>query len=163
MANLIVESSKTAPEDILRQHLLAEVRKQGKLYGLIIEQVHGGETNTSSYQAQVFQIRPGIVRRVYADGRPDDLIRGVRVIGTPMSVLQRITETANKIEVFNGYCGAESGWVPQANCCPSVLVDSLEIEREIPDKGIARILPPPPEHPENDPAAKESLINALNP
>jgi len=161
MANLIVESSKTAPEDVLRQHLLAEVRKQGKPYGLIIEQVHGGETNTSSYQAQVFQIRPGIVRRVYADGRPDDLIRGVRVIGTPMSVLQRITETTNKIEVFNGYCGAESGWVPQANCCPSVLVDSLEIEREIPDKGIARILPPPPENHENDQAVKESLINAV--
>lgn len=143
MANLVVESSKTVPEEQLRQLLLAEVKKQGKPYGLIIEQVNGGETNTSSYQPQVFQVRPGVVKRVYADGRPDVLIRGVRIIGTPMAALQHIIMTADKVEVTNGYCGAESGWVAQANCCPSVLVDSLEIERETPDKGIARILSAP--------------------
>jgi predicted Zn-dependent protease len=144
MANLIVESKKQTSEDTLRQHLLDEIKRQGKPYGLIIEQVRGGETNTSSYQAQMFQIRPSLVRRVWADGRPDDYIRGVRVIGTPMAALQRIVETSDKTEVMNGFCGAESGWVAQANCAPALLLDSLEIERETPDKGIARILPPPP-------------------
>lgn len=161
MANLIVESSKAVSDDKLREHLIAEVKKQGKQYGLIIEQVRGGETNTSSYRAQVFQVRPGLVRRVWADGRPDDLIRGVRVIGTPMSALQHIIESSDHLEVSNGHCGAESGWVPQANCCPSVLVDSLEIERETPDKGIARILPPPASD-EIRTADKEPLINALS-
>jgi TldD protein len=144
MANLMVESSKTTSEEKLRQDLIAEAKKQNKPYGLIIEQVRGGETNTSSYHAQVFQVRPGLVRRVWVDGRLDDLIRGVRVIGTPMAALQRIIETADKTDVMNGYCGAESGWVAQANCAPSLLLDSLEIERETPDKGIARVLPPPP-------------------
>jgi TldD protein len=159
MANLIVESSKTTSED----HLIAEAKKQGKPYGLIIEQVRGGETNTSSYHAQVFQVRPGLVRRVYVDGRPDDLIRGVRVIGTPMAALQRIIETSDKTDVMNGYCGAESGWVAQANCAPSLLLDSLEIERETPDKGIARVLPPPPSEATTATAAtpKEVLKNAV--
>ena len=144
MANLIVESTRTVSEDKLRQLLIEEVKKQGKPYGLIIEQADSGETDTSSYRPQVFQIRPSIVKRIYADGRPDELIRGVRIIGTPMAALQHIVMTADKTQVFNGYCGAESGWVPQANCCPSLLLDSLEIERETPSRGIARILPPPP-------------------
>jgi predicted Zn-dependent protease len=142
MANLIVESSKACSEDELRAHLIAEAKKQNKPYGLVIEEVRGGETNTSSYHAQVFQVRPSLVRRVWVDGRPDDYVRGVRVIGTPMAALQRIVETSNKTEVMNGYCGAESGWVAQANCAPSLLLDSLEIERETPDKGIARFWPP---------------------
>lgn len=160
MANLIVESSKTASEDELRQHLIAEVKKQGKQYGLIIEQVTGGETNTSSYQPQVFQVRPSLVRRVYVDGRPDDLIRGVRVIGTPMQAVQRIIETSDHTAVFNGYCGAESGWVAQANCCPSLLLDSLEIERETPDKGIARVLPPPESEATMYAKSEDALVNA---
>lgn len=161
MANLIVESSKTTSEEVLRQHLLDEVKKQGKPYGLMIEEVRGGETNTSSYQAQMFQIQPSLVRRVYADGRPDDLIRGVRVIGTPMSALQHIIETADKVEVMNGYCGAESGWVAQANCCPSVLVDSIEIERETPDKGIARVLPPPTGAPKGPDVVLQAMSDEL--
>lgn len=159
MANLIVESSKTTDETSLRQHLIDEAKKQGKPYGLIIEQVRGGETNTSSYQAQVFQVRPGLVRRVWVDGRPDDLIRGVRVIGTPMAALQHIIETSDKTDVMNGYCGAESGWVAQANCAPSLLLDSLEIERETPDKGIARVLPPPPGEATTATATKPKELN----
>jgi TldD protein len=129
----------------LKKQLIAEAKKQSKPYGLLIERVESGLTNTSSQTAQYFQVYPSIVKRVYVDGRPDELVRSVRIVGTPLASLQRIIQTSDKVDIFNGACGAESGWVPQANCSPAILIDSLETERQRPTKGIGKILPPPEE------------------
>jgi hypothetical protein len=43
------------------------------------------------------------------DGRPDELVRGVSIVGTPQAALSRIVATNDKADVFNGECGAESG------------------------------------------------------
>jgi TldD protein len=145
MANFMVESSRAVSEQDLRRQLLQEARRQKKPYGLLIERVDEGQTQTSSFSAQVFQVSPSVVKRVYVDGRPDELVRGLRIIGTPMAALQRIVQASNHCEVFNGFCGASSGWVPQSNCAPSILIDYLETEREAPDTGVARVLPPPGE------------------
>src|SRR5262249_19685871 len=103
MANLMVESSKVVPEDALRKELIDEAKKQNKPYAILIENVEAGVTGTSSYTPQLFQVRPTVVKRVYTDGRPDELIRGARIVGTPLSVLQRIVETSDQTQVFNGY------------------------------------------------------------
>jgi TldD protein len=144
MGNLIVESTKSVPDAELRNELIAEARKQSKAYGLLIERVESGLTYTSSSLGQLFQVHPSVVRRVYVDGRPDELVRGVRIVGTPLSSLQRIIRTGDKTEVFNGSCGADSGWVPQSNCSPAILIDFLETERQPPVKGIGKVIPPPP-------------------
>ena len=123
MANLIVESSRAVPDTELRDRLISAAKKQGKPYGLLIEAVESGETNTSSYEPQMFQVCPSVVKRVFTNGKPDQLVRGVRLIGTPLAALQHIVETGDKTAVFNGFCGAESGWIPQADCCPSILVE----------------------------------------
>jgi hypothetical protein len=52
---------------------------------------------------------PLVVYRVYVDGRPDELVRGVSIVGTPLAAMKRILATGDKSEVFNGECGAESG------------------------------------------------------
>jgi TldD protein len=144
MGNLIVESSNSVSEPELRLLLIAEAKKQSKPYGLLIERVESGLTYTSSQLGQLFQVHPSVVKRVYVDGRPDELVRGVRIVGTPLSSLQRIVRTGDTTEVFNGSCGADSGWVPQANCSPALLIDYLETERQPPIKGIGKVLPPPP-------------------
>ena len=129
-SNLIVESSKTVEEKVLRRLLLNEIVRQGKPYGLYFKEVTGGYTNTSRFGLQAFTVIPLVVYRVYPDGRHDELVRGVDIVGTPLASLAKIVATSDASEVFNGFCGAESGSVPVAAVSPAVLVSEIEIQRK---------------------------------
>lgn len=143
--NLIIESTKQLPPDQLRATLLAEVKKRGKPYGLVFEEISGGFTNTRAGGApQAFKVIPQIVYRVYADGRPDELVRGVDLVGTPIASFERILATGDDAKVFNGFCGAESGWVPVSAIAPSLLISDLEVERKAKGHERAPLLAPPP-------------------
>ncbi len=86
-SNLIVQSSKQVSDAQLRQMLIAEIKRQGKPYGFYFEHVTGGYTTTGRASFQSFKVIPLIVYRVYADGRPDELVRGVDIVGTPLGEL----------------------------------------------------------------------------
>lgn len=129
-SNLIVESSNKVSDAELRKMLIAEVKKQGKPYGLYFDQVTGGYTTTASRGLQAFTVIPLIVYRVFADGRPDELIRGADIVGTPLASFEKIMATSDKMEVFNGICGAESGNVPVSAVAPALLVSQIEIQRK---------------------------------
>lgn len=143
--NLIVESTKQLPAAQLRAALLEEVTKRGKPYGLVFEEISGGFTNTRAGGApQAFKVIPQIVYRVYPDGRPDELVRGVDLVGTPIASFERILATGDDARVFNGFCGAESGWVPVSAISPSLLISDLEVERKARGHERGPLLPPPP-------------------
>jgi predicted Zn-dependent protease len=129
-SNLFVNSSKQVSDKELRQMLIDEVKKQGKPYGLFFDQVTGGYTTTARRGLQAFTVVPLVVYRIYPDGRPDELIRGVSIVGTPLASFGNIVATSDKSEVFNGICGAESGSVPVAAISPALLVSSIEIQRK---------------------------------
>jgi TldD protein len=129
-SNLFVESSKRVSDQELRQMLIEEVKKQNKPYGLFFDQVTSGYTTTARRGLQAFTVVPLVVYRVYPDGRPDELIRGVSIVGTPLASFANIMATSDKSEVFNGICGAESGNVPVAAISPALLVSSIEIQRK---------------------------------
>jgi predicted Zn-dependent protease len=129
-SNLFVESSKKVTDKDLRQMLIDEVKKQGKPYGLFFDQVTSGYTTTSRRGLQAFTVVPLMVYRIYPDGRPDELIRGVSIVGTPLASFANIVATSDKSEIFNGICGAESGNVPVAAISPELLVSSIEIQRK---------------------------------
>ena len=129
-SNLIVESSKKVPEKQLRQMLLAEVKRQNKPYGLYFEKVTGGYTTTGRAGLQAFTVMPLMVFRVYTDGRPDELVRGVDIVGTPLASFAKIMATSDIPEVFNGYCGAESGYVPVSAISPALLVSEIEVQKK---------------------------------
>ena len=129
-SNLFVNSSKQVSDKELRQMLIDEVKKQGKPYGLFFDQVTGGYTTTARRGLQAFTVVPLVVYRIYPDGRPDELIRGVSIVGTPLASFANIVATSDKSEVFNGICGAESGSVPVAAISPALLVSSIEIQRK---------------------------------
>lgn len=141
--NLIVTSSKTVPESELRAMLIAEAKKQGKAYGLYFEDISSGFAVTTRRSPQAFQVIPLVVYRVYVDGRPDELVRGVSIVGTPQAALNSILATGNKQDIFNGVCGAESGSIPVSAVAPAMLVTEIETQRQA--QGTARppILPPP--------------------
>jgi len=141
--NLIVTSTKSVPEAQLRQQLIDEAKKQGKPYGLYFEDISSGFAVTTRSSPQAFQVIPLVVYRVYVDGRPDELVRGVSIVGTPQAALKRILATGDKSEVFNGECGAESGTVPVSAVAPAMLVSEMETQKQA--QGTARppILPIP--------------------
>jgi len=141
--NLIVTSTKTEPESELRKQLIDEAKKQGKPYGLYFEDISSGFAVTTRSSPQAFQVIPLVVYRVYADGRPDELVRGVSIVGTPLASMKRILATGDKSEVFNGECGAESGTVPVSAVSPAMLLSEMETQRQ--PQGTARppILPIP--------------------
>jgi len=141
--NLIVTSTQAVTEEQLRQKLIDEVKKQGKPYGLYFDDIQGGFTLTQRSLPQAFQVLPVIVYRVYADGRPDELVRGVDIVGTPLAALTRILVTGDKQRVFNGVCGAESGQVPVAAVAPAMLFSEMEVQKRAHAHERPPILPPP--------------------
>jgi predicted Zn-dependent protease len=143
--NLIVTSTKTESEAKLRKQLIEEAKKQGKTYGLYFEDISSGFAVTQRRSPQAFEVIPLVVWRVYVDGRPDELVRGVSIVGTPLAAMKRILITGDKSEVFNGECGAESGTIPVSAVAPAMLVSEMETQRQ--PQGTARppILPIPSE------------------
>jgi TldD protein len=142
-SNLIVQSSKAVSDAQLRQMLLDEIKRQNKPYGLFFRDITGGFTTTSRAGLQAFKVIPVIVYRVYADGRPDELVRGTDIVGTPLASFSKILATSDKPEVFNGYCGAESGSVPVSAVSPAILVSEIEIEKKAKSQDRPPLLPIP--------------------
>lgn len=129
-SNLIIETSSPNSQEALRKKLISECKKQGKLYGYLFQDVVGGFTLTQVYTPNVFNIFPTEVYRVYVDGRPDELVRGVNLIGTPLAMFSEIEATGDKPEVFSGICGAESGNVPVTAIAPALFVNKIETQRK---------------------------------
>ena len=141
--NLLVESNKMVTNAQLRAKLIELVKQQGKPYGLLIDDIAGGFTFTGRGQPQAFQVEPLVVYKVFADGRPDELVRGVDIVGTPLAALTKIVATGDTLEVFNGYCGAESGYVPVSAASPAILTSELEVQKKQSSTDRPPILPPP--------------------
>ncbi|MGH9697571.1 MAG: TldD/PmbA family protein, partial [Bryobacteraceae bacterium] len=142
-SNLIVESSKQVSNQELRARLVEEIKRQSKPYGLYFEEVSSGYTTTGRRGLQAFTVVPLVVYRVYADGRPDELIRGVDIVGTPLASFQKILATSDTPEVFNGYCGAESGQVPVSAISPAILVSEIETQKKQNSQRKLPLLPRP--------------------
>src|SRR6202047_366330 len=141
--NLIVTSTNTVKESELRLKFIEQIKKANKPYGLYFEDIQGGFTITGRALPQAFQVIPVMVWRVFPDGRPDELVRGVDIVGTPLLSLNNIILTGDAQQVFNGVCGAESGQVPVAAAAPAMLFSEIEVQKR--EKGTQRppLLPPP--------------------
>jgi predicted Zn-dependent protease len=143
MGNTLVSASQAVPEPKLRSLLLDEVRRRGLSYGVIVEEIEGGFTTTGRVLPNAFNVRATVSWKVHLDGRPDELIRGVDLVGTPLVAFSNILAAGDKVEVFNGSCGAESGWIPVSAASPSLLLKGLEFQLK--EKGEDRppLLPKP--------------------
>ena len=143
-SNMFVQSTKQVSDAELRRMLIAEVKRQNKPYGLFFDEVTSGYTTTGRRGLQAFTVVPLVVHRVYADGRPDELVRGVDIVGTPLASFSKIVATSDHMEVFNGICGAESGNVPVSTIAPALLVSEIEVQRKDSSRDRPPYLSPPP-------------------
>ncbi len=119
------------------------MRRQGKPFGLIIRDITGGSTNTASYGYQAFKGTPRLVYRVDARTGAETLVRGVDMVGTPLTSINKIVATGDHAGVFNGFCGAESGFVPVSTIAPAVLLSEIELQRAQRTRQKQTVLPPP--------------------
>lgn len=143
-SNLIVETTKPYTDEQLRKMLIDEAKKQKKPYGYYFKTVTSGFTYTGEGGSlNSFNVTPIEVYRVYVDGRKDELVRGVDLIGTPLSMFSNITAASNSVSTFTGVCGAESGWVPVSASSPMIFVTKIETQRRQKDNQKARLLPAP--------------------
>ena len=142
MGNTMLLSHRTLKYDDLKKRLLELIKEQKKPYGLIVSDMDGGSTNTSTYGYQAYKGIPRIVLRVFPDGR-EELVRGVELVGTPIASINKILATSDTSDVFNGYCGAESGYVPVSAIAPAILLEELELQRKKEEKERLPILPSP--------------------
>ena len=142
-SNLIVESSKQVSRAELKKMLIEQIKAANKPYGLFFDDIEGGFTFTQRILPNAFNVRPTVVYRVYPDGK-EELVRGVDLIGTPLIAFSKISATDDQVAVFNGVCGAESGWVPVSASSPGLLVSQIEVQRKEKSQERAPILAPPP-------------------
>ncbi len=143
MANLLVESKKQVSDEELKRMLIAEAKRQGKPYGLIIRDITGGNTNTSNWGYQAFKGIPRMVFRVDVRDGKETLVRGVEIVGTPLSSINKIMATGRARGIFNGFCGAESGSVPVSAVAPATLLQEIELQRAVEGKDRPPLLPSP--------------------
>ena len=142
-SNLVIETSNPKTPEELRQLLIEEVKKQGKEYGYFFKEVTSGFTFTGKGATNSFNVTPLEVYKVFADGRPDQLVRGVDLNGTPLSMFSNIIYAGNDARVFTGMCGAESGSIPVTAISPTILVNKVETQRKAKSQDILPILPAP--------------------
>ena len=141
-SNLVVESSKKVSRSELKKLLIEQIKAANKPYGLFFDDIEGGFTFTQRVIPNAFNVRPTVVYRVYPDGK-EELVRGVDLIGTPLIAFSKIVAVDDQVAVFNGMCGAESGWVPVSASSPGLLVSQIEVQRKEKSQERAPLLPPP--------------------
>ena len=145
-SNLIVEVSETVSKHDLKQQLLELVNESGLEYGLLIDDITGGFTFTDRTMPNSFRVSPTVVYKIYADGR-EELVRGVNLIGTPLTAFSNIVAASDDYNVFNGTCGAESGPVPVSAVAPAILINQVEVQKQQKSQESLPILPPPAQIP----------------
>lgn len=143
MGNVIVQSERKRSPAELKQQLIDEVRRQNKPYGLFVKKILGGETQTEAANFQVFKGKPIYIFKVFPDGR-EEMVRGVEFVGTPLSMISKVIATGMDDTVINGFCGAESGFIPVTSITPSVLLSEVELQVAPETRLRPPILPPPP-------------------
>lgn len=143
MSNTIIESDAEYSKEKLKELLIEEIKRQNKPFGLLIKRMKGGETNTSSYNFQAYRATPVAIYKVDPKTGEETPVRDVEIVGTPLVSINKIIATGDDYSVFNGFCGAESGYIPVSTVAPSILFSEIELQRKSSKKEKLPLLPPP--------------------
>lgn len=143
MGTLLMESKTTVPAADLKKLLIESAKRQGKPFAIILRRAAGGATNTSSWGFQAFKGVARLVYKVDLESGEETLVRGVELVGTPLASLMKIEMVGDDKALFNGYCGAESGFIPVSTLTPSLILSELEFQKSPPRREQKEILPPP--------------------
>lgn len=148
-SNLVVEVENPVSANELKEMLIKRVQEQGKEYGLYFEDIQGGFALTGRTMPNSFNVQPLVLYKLYSDGH-QEYVRGVNLIGTPLTTMSRIEAGASDYDTFNGYCGAESGDVPVSAVSPSILISQIEVQKAMASRAKPPVLPTPVERDDDE-------------
>ena len=142
MSVTIMEGRRGLSWESLKELLIAEIKRQKAPFGMIVYSTSGGETETARYDFQGFSGEISYATLVYPNGR-EVCVRGVNFIGTPLQALSNIIAVGKDQVMENGYCGAESGFIPVTTISPAILLRNLELQAKEEELVTQYILPKP--------------------
>ena len=146
MGNLFIQPTPgAAAKDraSLEAELLSRAKAGGHKHALIVEHIRAGETSTDSYDFQVFKGELSEVYLVEVATGERRRVRDLELIGTPLSVMQRIVAFGDESGVDYGSCFAESGAVPVSGVAPALLLSEVELQQKSSSGFHEPLLPPP--------------------
>lgn len=133
-SNFFVSTSKPVSESRIRKMFVKELKRQNLEYGIYIPELEGGSNGWDSANSLLwktlnktlslygdFYVQFSYAYKVYADGRPDELVNGAQVYSFREAVYKAITAMGAESEVFNGICSSSSGSVPVSLIAPKTL------------------------------------------
>ncbi|MBI5882873.1 MAG: TldD/PmbA family protein [Elusimicrobia bacterium] len=144
MGTIIVVAHRPVSPAELERRLRELCRAKGKPYGFLLVGSFGGENPNLRRAAQTFEVSPRLIYRVDAATGARTRVRGVKMAGTPLVLLDRIVAAGDDAQLSNEFvCGAESGRVPVGQIAPSVLLSEAELQRIPEDRSVPPLLPSP--------------------
>jgi TldD protein len=141
-SNMLVSVASPVDYAALKKQLIDDVVRQNKPWGLILRDIDGGYTETQRGGIGAAKLMPTMVYRIYPDGR-EELVRGVDLTGTPLTLLAEVQAADGRYGVFHGWCGAESGYVPVSTVAPDLLIRRIEVQRKPKSQDRPPLLPTP--------------------
>lgn len=125
MSNIIIKSTKELTQERLFQEFLAEIERQERPYGLLLQRTGGGFTLTDDVFLNSDVVH---VFRVDKNGKRERK-RGIYVAATSSQPIENIMFTGDEYRTRFGKCGAESGVIPTSETAPDALFRNLEVDR----------------------------------
>ncbi|MFZ5476393.1 MAG: metallopeptidase TldD-related protein, partial [Myxococcota bacterium] len=157
MGNTVLVTREPTPFGDLRARLVEEARRQGLSHALLVDDLAGGFTLTGRVLPNSFVLTAWRAWKVHVDGRPDTLVRGLDLVGTPLACLGTLLAAGDDPGVFAGHCGAESGSIPVTAIAPSLLFGRMEAQRQSQDHDA----PPQAERPAPGETDADTLAGVL--
>jgi len=163
LSNLFVKAEETVTESGLKQKLIEMCRRQGKPYGILIRKLDFPSSASFSELRRLFAgaresggaaglvSQPILAYRVYPDGR-EELVRGLRFRGLDVRSLRDIIAASDESHQFDympstaplSLIGAGGFVTTSSVVAPSVLVEDLELDRDVESLPKLPVVPPPP-------------------
>lgn len=147
-ANVFVSTSRHVSDSKIRKMFVNELKRQNREYGIYIPEIENGQEgwkdgmNATLFKSLTDSIGDFFVNfnyayKVYADGRPDELINGAQVYSFREDMYNAITAMGAECEVHNALCGAKSGFVPVSLIAPKSLFKCVKLSLPTNDKAHA--------------------------
>lgn len=163
LSNLFVKAGEAVTESGLKQKLIEMCQRQGKPYGILIKKLDFPSSASFGELRRLFAgaresggtggvvSQPILAYRVYPDGR-EELVRGLRFRSLDVRSLRDIIAASDESHQFDympsnaplSLIGAGGFVTVSSVVAPSVLVDDLELDRDVESLPKLPVVPPPP-------------------
>jgi len=134
--NTIVQPARLVSEEKLLRTMVEHCKKYSYEFGLLVmgNALGGIEPKTGN-----FELKPPRLFKIYANGK-SELTSGSYITGNPLYILSQIALCGGKYVTSSGFCGADSGPVPEGGRAPSTFVKTIAYQDDSGDRLTKKLL-----------------------